>query len=167
MRCIYCNWQDSRVVDSRPTEDNSVIRRRRECEQCGRRFTTYEKAERTPLLVVKKDGRRESFDAEKIRSGIIKSCEKRSVSAYQIDEIVREIESAAYNAMEKEVATETIGEMVMERLRGIDEVAFVRFASVYRHFGDIQAYMDVLNHLLEGRGNGANDVRNLDMRCEN
>jgi len=139
-------------VDSRPTEDESVIRRRRECVHCGRRFTTYEKAERTPLLVVKKDGRRESFDAEKIRNGIIKSCEKRPVSAYQIDEIVREIEAAAYNELEKEIATETIGEMVMERLKKIDEVAFVRFASVYRNFGDMQAYMDVLNHLLESRG---------------
>lgn len=151
MKCIYCNGTDSRVVDSRPTEDGTVIRRRRECEQCGRRFTTYEKVETVPILVVKKDGRRESFDADKIRSGIIKSCEKRPISAHAIDEIVKDIELTVYNAIEQEITTEQIGEIVMERLKRLDEVAYVRFASVYRHFGDIQAYMDVLNQLLKGK----------------
>jgi transcriptional repressor NrdR len=151
MKCVYCGCPDSRVVDSRPTEDGSVIRRRRECEQCARRFTTYEKVETVPLLVVKKDGRREAFDADKIRGGIIKSCEKRPVSAYAIDTIVKDVELAAYNAMEQEIATETIGEMVMDALRKIDEVAYIRFASVYRSFGDLQAYIDVLNQLIKAR----------------
>ncbi|GHU68577.1 transcriptional repressor NrdR [Clostridia bacterium] len=151
MRCMYCNNPDSRVVDSRPTEDGSVIRRRRECEQCGRRFTTYEKVEMMPLLVVKKDGRREPFDHEKIRQGVVKSCEKRPVSARQIEEIVSEVESQAFSNLDREIPTQEIGELVMNKLRGIDEVAYIRFACVYRNFGDIHSFMDVLNHLLESR----------------
>ncbi|GHU69991.1 transcriptional repressor NrdR [Clostridia bacterium] len=151
MRCRYCNNPDSRVVDSRPTEDGSVIRRRRECEQCGRRFTTYEKVEHTPLLVVKKDGRREAFDAEKIRSGIVKSCEKRPISARQIDEVVAELEALAFSELDREISTQTIGEMVMDKLQKLDDVAYIRFACVYRNFGDIRSFMDVLNHLLETR----------------
>lgn len=143
MKCIYCGFMDSKVLDSRRMDDGGVIRRRRECEKCGRRFTTYEKAERT-ILVVKKDGRRESFDSDKIRGGIIKSCEKRPVSASQIDTIIHEIEQTVFDSLEKEVTSEFIGELVMDKLQGIDEVAFVRFASVYRHFADVQAYLDIL-----------------------
>jgi transcriptional repressor NrdR len=139
------------VVDSRPTEDGGVIRRRRECERCGRRFTTYEKVEMTPLLVVKKDGRREVFDPEKIRQGLVKSCEKRPVSALQIDEIVAGVEQQAFSQLDREIPTQEIGELVMERLRGIDEAAYIRFACVYRNFGDIHSFMDVLSGLLESR----------------
>ena len=130
MKCVYCNGTSSRVVDSRPTEEGNAIRRRRECETCGRRFTTYEKVEAVPLLVIKKDGRRELFDAEKIRRSIIKSCEKRSVSMPEIDRLVRSIEMQAYNALDQEITSTAIGEMVMEGRSKIDEVRYVRFASV-------------------------------------
>jgi transcriptional repressor NrdR len=142
---------DSRVVDSRPAEEGEVIRRRRECERCGRRFTTYEKVEMTPMLVVKKDGRREPFDPEKIRQGVVKSCEKRPVSALEIDGIVAGVESQALSQLDREIPTKEIGELVMERLRGIDEVAYIRFACVYRNFEDIRSFMDVLSHLLDSR----------------
>jgi len=148
MRCTYCNHPDSRVIDSRPTEDGTVIRRRRECEGCGRRFTTYEKVERATLLVVKKDGRREAFDADKVRAGVVKSCEKRPVTALQIDDIVRAVEAAAYNSLQQEITTASIGEMVMVRLKELDEVAYVRFASVYKHFADLNAYMEELRTLI-------------------
>ena len=149
MKCVYCNGTSSRVVDSRPTEEGNAIRRRRECETCGRRFTTYEKVEAVPLLVIKKDGRRELFDAEKIRRSIIKSCEKRSVSMPEIDRLVRSIEMQAYNALDQEITSTAIGEMVMEGLRKIDEVAYVRFASVYRQFRDISTFMQELSKLLD------------------
>lgn len=149
MKCVYCNGSSSRVVDSRPTEEGNAIRRRRECETCGRRFTTYEKVEAVPLLVIKKDGRRELFDAEKIRRSIIKSCEKRSVSMPEIDRLVRSIEMQAYNALDQEITSTAIGEMVMEGLRKIDEVSYVRFASVYRQFRDISTFMQELSKLLD------------------
>ena len=149
MKCVYCNGTSSRVVDSRPTEEGNAIRRRRECETCGRRFTTYEKVEAVPLLVIKKDGRRELFDAEKIRRSIIKSCEKRSVSMPEIDRLVRSIEMQAYNALDQEITSTAIGEMVMEGLRKIDEVSYVRFASVYRQFRDISTFMQELSNLLD------------------
>ena len=148
MKCMYCNCTDSRVVDSRPTEEGNAIRRRRECENCGRRFTTYEKVDSVLLLVVKKDNRREPFDAEKIRRGLVKACEKRPVALADIDHLVREIEMQAYNSLEQEIATTRIGEMVMEGLRKLDEVAYVRFASVYRQFRDIQSFMQELTQLL-------------------
>ena len=148
MRCIFCNCTDSRVVDSRPTEDGA-IRRRRECERCGRRFTTYEKIETLPLLVIKKDKRRESFDADKIRRGLVKACEKRPVAIADIEALVSEIEMAMLNSMEQEVTTERIGEMAMEGLRKLDEVSYVRFASVYRQFKDIQSFMHELSQLLK------------------
>ncbi len=148
MKCMFCNSTESRVVDSRPTEEGNAIRRRRECEKCGRRFTTYEKIEAVPLLVIKKDGSREAFDPEKIRRSIIKSTEKRSVSMPEIDKLVREIEMQAYNALDQEVTSAAIGEMVMEGLRKIDEVSYVRFASVYRQFRDIPSFMDELSKLL-------------------
>ncbi len=148
MRCQYCSCPDSKVIDSRPTEEGNSIRRRRECMQCGRRFTTYEKIELVPLLVVKKDKRREPFDSQKIRNGIVHACEKRPVSLGEIDAIVTRIEQSVYNTMEAEVTTRQIGEMVMEELKKLDEVAYVRFASVYRQFTDISSFMEELTKLL-------------------
>lgn len=150
MRCIYCGCEESRVVDSRSTEDGASIRRRRECENCGKRFTTYEKIDTVPLMVVKKDMRREPFDSEKLRQGIIKACEKRPVSMEEINELTRKLEMKAY-ASDQEITSAQLGEMVMEELRGLDEVAYVRFASVYRQFKDIQTFLDELNSLIGGR----------------
>lgn len=150
MRCIYCGCEESRVIDSRSTEDGNSIRRRRECEGCGRRFTTYEKIDTIPLMVVKKDLRREPFDSEKLRQGIIKACEKRPVSIDDINELTRSIEMKAHNS-DQEITSTLLGEMVMEGLRQMDEVAYVRFASVYRQFKDIQTFLDELNSLLNKR----------------
>jgi transcriptional repressor NrdR len=151
VKCIYCNCTESRVIDSRQTEDNSAIRRRRECEGCGRRFTTYEKIDTVPLMVIKKDKSRQPFDSSKLRSGIIKACEKRPVSLGEIDKLVREIEMKAYNSFDQEITSQAIGELVMEGLKKLDEVAYVRFASVYRQFRDIQTFMDELNKLLSDK----------------
>ena len=148
MKCKYCNKTETRVVDSRPTEEWNAIRRRRECENCSRRFTTFEKIEAVPLLVIKKDGSREAFDSEKIRRSIVKSTEKRSVSMPEIDKLVREVEMKAYNALEQEISSALIGDMVMEGLREIDEVSYVRFTSVYRQFRDIPTFMAELSKLL-------------------
>ena len=148
MRCVYCNCADSRVIDSRSTEDGNAIRRRRECEGCGRRFTTYEKIDTVPLMVIKKDKSRQTFDAEKLRAGIIKSCEKRPVPLKDIDALVRNIEMKAYNSYDQEISSQVLGEMVMDGLKDLDEVAYVRFASVYRQFRDIQTFMDELSKLL-------------------
>jgi transcriptional repressor NrdR len=145
---MYCGHTESRVVDSRPTDEGSAIRRRRECEKCGRRFTTYEKVDSVTLLVIKKDKRREPFDAEKIRRGLVKACEKRPVPLAEIDRLVREIETTAYNSLEQEIATTQIGEMVMDGLKRLDEVSYIRFASVHRQFRDIQSFMQELNELL-------------------
>jgi len=139
---------ESRVVDSRQTEDGTAIRRRRECEKCGRRFTTYEKVDIAPLMVIKKDQRRQCFDVNKIRSGLIKACEKRPVSLKQIEELARSVEMEAYNRFDSEITSQVIGEMVMDRLKKLDEVAYVRFASVHRQFRDIQTLMDELGKLL-------------------
>lgn len=148
MRCMYCNHIDSKVVDSRPTEDGWAIRRRRECVGCGKRFTTYEKIENPVILVVKKDGRREPFDIEKVKLGIIKACEKRPVAMKDIDILVSSIEKRVYNSLEQEVSTAALGEMVMDGLKELDQVAYVRFASVYRQFKDINTFRDELNKLL-------------------
>ena len=148
MRCVYCNCTDSRVIESRSTEDGNAIRRRRECEGCGRRFTTYEKIDTVPLMVFKKDKSRQTFDAEKLRAGIIKSCEKRPVPLKDIDALVRNIEMKAYNSYDQEISSQVLGEMVMDGLKDLDEVAYVRFASVYRQFRDIQTFMDELSKLL-------------------
>jgi transcriptional repressor NrdR len=148
MRCMYCNHTDSKVVDSRPTEDGWAIRRRRECVGCGKRFTTYEKIENPVILVVKKDGRREPFDIEKVKMGIIKACEKRPVAMKEIETLVSSIEKRVYNSLEQEVSTEALGEMVMDGLKELDQVAYVRFASVYRQFKDINTFRDELNKLL-------------------
>ena len=148
MKCIYCNCSESRVVDSRPTEDGA-IRRRRECEGCGRRFTTYEKIEMVPVLVVKKDKRRETFDAAKVRGGIIKACEKRPVSIEDIERLVRRVETSVSQQPEQEVTTDQIGLLVMDGLKELDEVAYIRFASVYRQFRDVQSFMAELQQLLD------------------
>ena len=153
MKCPYCCYLQSRVVDSRQSEDGSTIRRRRECEGCGRRFTTYERIDMVPLIVVKKDQTRETFDVNKLRSGIIKACEKRPVPLSKIDELAGEIERKLTAQPESEVTSQAIGEMVMEGLKKLDEVAYVRFASVYRQFRDIQTFMDELSKLLrDGEG---------------
>ena len=148
MRCMFCNHVDSKVVDSRPTEDGWAIRRRRECVGCGKRFTTYEKIENPVILVVKKDGRREPFDIEKVKKGIIKACEKRPVAIKDIDNLVSAIEKKVYNSLEQEISSEMLGELVMDGLKELDQVAYVRFASVYRQFKDINTFRDELNKLL-------------------
>ena len=149
VKCIYCDHAESKVIDSRPTDEGNVIRRRRECLGCGKRFTTYEKVEQTPVLVIKKDGRRESFDPDKIRTGILKATEKRPVSIEQVDRIVEGIERTVYNSLEREVKSEYIGEMVMDALKNLDAVAYVRFASVYRQFTDIENFRNELEKLLK------------------
>ena len=148
MKCIYCGYPESKVVDSRPLDDGISTRRRRECLECGRRFTTYEKAEFLPIMVVKKDGSRESFDIDKIKRGIRKSCEKRNVSAEQIETMALEIERKVYNDYDSEISTEKVGELVMEALKNVDEVAYVRFASVYRQFKDVGTFMDEIKKLM-------------------
>lgn len=148
MRCQYCNCTESKVIDSRPTEEGNSIRRRRECVGCGRRFTTYEKIELLPLMVVKRDGRREPFDATKIKGGILHACEKLPVSMQQIDAMTARIEQSAYAAMEGEIPSQRIGDMVMEELKAINDVAYVRFAAVYRKFTDLGTFMDELQKLV-------------------
>lgn len=148
MNCPFCNYQETKVVDSRPTDEGQAIRRRRECLRCLKRFTTYEKMEKTPLIVVKKGGNRQLYDRNKILNGILKACEKRPVPLTKIEEIVDEIEKDLYNLMEKEITSEMIGQMVMDKLKEIDEVSYVRFASVYRQFKDINTFMEELNKLL-------------------
>jgi len=149
MKCLYCSCMESKVIDSRSADDDKAIRRRRECTGCGRRFTTYETIEVNPVLVVKNNGTRESFNAEKIRNGIVKSCEKRPVSAGEIDAIVADISKEVYNSMESEISTKVIGEMVMERLKKVDEVAYVRYASVYRSFKDLSSFMAELKQMMK------------------
>ena len=148
MKCPYCNAQDTKVIDSRPADDNSSIRRRRQCEKCGKRFTTYEKLETMPLMVIKKDRSRETYDRSKIESGIIHSCHKRPVSTQQINAMIDEIENQIFNMEEKEVPTSAIGELVMGKLKDLDEVAYVRFASVYREFKDMNTFIDEIGKLL-------------------
>ena len=148
MRCIYCGHHESKVVDSRPLYDGVSTRRRRECLKCGRRFTTYEKAEQVPVMVVKKDGSRQAFDVDKIKKGIRKACEKRNVSMDTIDAMALEIENQVQNRVEQEVRAEDIGDMVMEALKKVDEVAYVRFASVYREFKDVSTFMEELKKLV-------------------
>ena len=149
MKCPYCNEADTKVIDSRPAEDNSSIRRRRQCERCGKRFTTYEKLETMPLMVIKKDNSREAYDRSKIEAGIIQSCHKRPVSTQQINSVIDEIENRVFNMEEKEVPTSVIGELVMDKLKELDEVAYVRFASVYREFKDVNTFTEELAKLLK------------------
>jgi transcriptional repressor NrdR len=149
MRCPFCGHDEDRVIDSRPSDEGSAIRRRRECISCGARFTTYEKVENLPMLVIKKDGTREPFNREKLMSGILKSCEKRPVSTFQIESLVNSIEAQAQNSLKREISSREIGEMVMEGLKQIDEVAYVRFASVYRQFKDVNSFLEELNVMLK------------------
>ena len=149
MKCQFCGCIDSKVIDSRPTDDGNSIRRRRECINCGRRFTTYEKVELSPLFVVKKDGRREAFDTQKIKAGILHACDKLPVSMTQIDEIVSRVEKNAYTTMDGEIASEKIGDMVMSELKKLNDVAYVRFAAVYRKFTDVGTFMDELQKLVD------------------
>ncbi len=151
MKCPYCSYPESKVVDSRPADEGASIRRRRECLACHKRFTTYETMESLPLMVVKKDGSRQSFDRNKVLGGLIRACEKRPVPYHVLEELVGEIEQVLQNQMEREVPSAQIGELVMERLKKIDEVAYVRFASVYRQFKDINTFMHELNKLLEDK----------------
>ena len=160
MKCVLCGCMQSRVVDSRLSDDGTSIRRRRECEACGRRFTTYEKIEVIPIMVVKRDKTRETFDSAKLRLGVIKACQKRPVSLNQIDELVRNVEKRVYASGDTEVSSQSIGEIVMDELKQVDEVAYVRFASVYRQFKDIQTFMTELSKLLTdsdmGNAGGSN-----------
>ena len=149
MKCPFCEFEESKVIDSRPTDEGEAIRRRRECLNCAKRFTTYEKIETIPLMVIKKDGSRQMFDREKLLNGIIRACEKRPVAASDMERIVNEIETATQNLLEREISSQKIGEMVMERLPAIDEVAYVRFASVYRQFKDINTFVEEVNKLLK------------------
>ena len=148
MKCPYCGYADSKVIDSRPAEDCTTIRRRRECLECQKRFTTFEVLERMPLVVIKRDGSRQSFDSMKIINGLVRACEKRPVSMAQIERVAEEVEQEIRGQLETEVQSERIGEMVMDRLKGMDEVAYVRFASVYRSFKDIETFMQELSKIL-------------------
>ena len=149
MRCMFCNCTESKVIDSRSADDDKTIRRRRECLGCGKRFTTYETIEISPILVVKSNGDRQAYDIGKIKRGIIKSCEKRPVPIEKIDALAEEITKKVYNSMEQEVSSKEIGEMVMEGLKELDEVAYVRYASVYRSFKDINSFMSELQRMME------------------
>ena len=145
MKCIYCGNAESKVVDSRSTDDGNSIRRRRECLQCGKRFTTYEVIESTPVLVVKNDGTRQPFDPFKVKSGVIKACEKRPVAIRDIDALVASVEKQVHNSLEQEISSKKIGGMVMERLKELDQVAYIRFASVYRQFRDVTTFIEFIN----------------------
>ena len=152
MKCPYCGREDIKVIDSRPVEENNSIRRRRVCDGCGRRFTTYEKIESIPLLVIKKDGTRENYERSKIEGGILRACHKRPVSNSQIKRAVDDIEVNIYNREDKEISSREIGEMVMDKIDDLDPVAYVRFASVYREFKDVETFMDELKNVLNAKG---------------
>ena len=149
MKCIYCGYPESKVIDTRPLDDGACTRRRRECLKCLKRFTTYEQAEQAPVMIIKKDGKREAFNIAKVRNGIIKACEKRNVSLDVIESMALEVEKQVYNSIAQEVSTQAIGEMVMDQLKGVDEVAYVRFASVYRSFKDVSTFMEELENLVK------------------
>lgn len=148
MKCPFCGYEESKVIDSRPTDEGQRIRRRRECLQCAKRFTTYEIIESLPIIVIKKDKSRETFNREKLMTGLLRACEKRPVSIDTLDNMIDEIEVIIQNSLDREVSSERIGELVMDKLKKIDEVAYVRFASVYRQFKDINTFMNELNKLL-------------------
>ena len=149
MRCPYCGFKESKVVHSRPAEEGNSIRRRRECLSCSKRFTTYETVESLPMVVVKRDGSRQTFDRRKLVNGMLRACEKRPVSVAQLEKLGEEIEQELQNSLEREISTEHVGELVMDKLKGVDEVAYVRFASVYRQFKDINTFMRELNKLMD------------------
>ena len=149
MKCPFCSHENTRVIDSRPAEDNNSIRRRRVCDECGKRFTTYEKIETIPLIIIKKDNNREAYDRSKIETGVLRACHKRPVSTDSIEELVDEVEADVLNRGEKEISSRVIGELVMNKLKDLDAVAYVRFASVYREFKDINTFMDELKKVLD------------------
>lgn len=149
MKCPYCSHENTRVIDSRPAEENNSIRRRRVCDECGRRFTTYEKIETIPLIVIKKDENRETYDRSKIEGGLLRACHKRPVSAQQITNLVDEVENEIFGMEDKEISSQVIGELLMNRLKDLDAVAYVRFASVYREFKDVNTFVDELKKILE------------------
>ena len=149
MKCPFCNQDNTRVVDSRPADDNTAIRRRRMCDACGKRFTTYEKVETIPLIVIKKDQNREQFDRSKIEAGVLRACHKRPVSAEQIHRLVDDVETEVFNLEEREIPSSVIGEIVMDKLKDLEAVAYVRFASVYREFKDVSTFMDELKKFLK------------------
>lgn len=149
MKCPFCGKENTRVIDSRPAEENNSIRRRRQCDECGKRFTTYEKIETIPLVVIKKDNNREPYERSKIEAGILRSCHKRPVSVDQITELVDEVENIIFNMNEKEIPSSKIGEILMDKLKLVDQVAYVRFASVYREFKDVNTFMNELKKILE------------------
>lgn len=148
MKCPFCNTEDSKVIDSRPTDEGERIRRRRECLACAKRFTTYEVIESLPIIVIKKDKSRETFNRDKLMNGILRACEKRPISINTLDNMIDEIETTIQNTLDREVTSDKIGELVMEKLKNIDEVAYIRFASVYRKFKDISTFMEELNKLI-------------------
>ncbi len=149
MKCPFCSHENTRVIDSRPADENNSIRRRRVCDECGKRFTTYEKIETIPLIIIKKDNNREAYDRAKIEGGLIRACHKRPVSAQQIAVLADEVENEIFNMAEKEISSQLIGELLMNKLKDLDAVAYVRFASVYREFKDVNTFMDELKKLLE------------------
>ena len=151
MKCPFCSHENTRVIDSRPAEDNSSIRRRRVCDECSKRFTTYEKIETIPLIIIKKDNNREAYDRAKIEAGVLRACHKRPVSAQQITTLVDEVENEIFNREEREIPSGTIGELVMNKLKDLDAVAYVRFASVYREFKDVNTFMDELKSVLNDK----------------
>lgn len=148
MKCPFCSHENTRVIDSRPADENNSIRRRRVCDECGKRFTTYEKVETIPLIVIKKDNNRETYDRSKIEAGVLRACHKRPISAAQINQLIDSVETAVFNREEKEIASGIIGELVMNKLKDLDTVAYVRFASVYREFKDINTFMDELKKVM-------------------
>jgi transcriptional regulator NrdR len=154
VKCPFCNNDDTKVIDSRSQDDNATIRRRRLCDNCGKRFTTYERIDTIPMTVIKNNGTRETFDKTKLLCGIMKSCNKRPITVKQMEEIVDDIENAVMSSMEKEIASKDVGTMVMDRLKVIDEIAYVRFASVYRQFTDINTFMDELTKMLNEKNDG-------------
>ena len=149
MKCPFCGHENTRVIDSRPADENNSIRRRRVCDECEKRFTTYEKVETIPLIIIKKDNNRETYDRSKIEAGVLRACHKRPISAAQITQLVDEVETEIFNREEKEVPSAVIGELVMDKLKNLEAVAYVRFASVYREFKDINTFMDELKKVLE------------------
>ena len=148
MKCPFCSHENTRVIDSRPADENNSIRRRRVCDECGKRFTTYEKVETIPLIVIKKDNNRETYDRSKIEAGVLRACHKRPISAAQINQLIDSVETAVFNREEKEISSGIIGELVMNKLKDLDTVAYVRFASVYREFKDINTFMDELKKVM-------------------
>jgi len=151
MKCPYCGKDNTRVIDSRPADDGDSIRRRRECDECHKRFTTYEKVETIPMIVIKKDNNRETYDRAKVEGGVFRACHKRPVSATQIEAMIDDVESSIFSKEEREISSRQIGEMVMEKLKDLDSVAYVRFASVYREFKDVNTFMDELKKILDGQ----------------